>query len=203
MTGATMKVRLFATSFAVCCAAMILAAMTVSPQDPAEMEKMFADAIAKYGAPAAEHEMLAQRAGHWTAEAKMWMAPGAPPEVHSGVADMQMVMGGRFLMQSFKMTFNGMDFEGAGLIAYDRMRGEYQSIWIDNMSTAILWTAGKEKNGEVVMKGKQPDIMAGRYVPLRTVERTIDDDSFVFEMYMAGEGGNDFKSMEITYTRGD
>ena len=198
-----MKLRLFVTSFAVCCAATILAAMTVSPQDPADMEKMFADAIAKYGAPAEEHEMLAKREGAWHTEVKMWMAPDAPPEVHEGESNMQMIMDGRYLFEQFNMTFNGMDFEGAGLTAYDRMSNEYQSIWIDNMSTAILWSTGKEKNGECVMKGKQPDIMAGHYVPMRSVERTVDDNTFVMEMYMPGEGGKDFKSMEITYTRAD
>ncbi len=198
-----MKMRLFLSSFAVMCAAAILAAMTVSPQDPAEMEQMWADAMAKYGAPSAEHEMLAKREGSWRCTTKMWMAPGAPPEEHEGEATMQMIMGGRYLFQQFNMTFNGMDFEGAGLTAYDRMSGEYQSIWVDNMSTAILWSTGKEKNGQCVMKGKSPDMMTGKYVPMRTVERMVDDNTFVMEMYMPGEGNKDFKSMEITYTRGE
>ena len=201
--GIAMKMRLFVTSFAACCAAMILAAMTLSPQDPAEMEAMWAEMMEKYGAPSAEHEMLAERVGRWNTSTKFWMAPGAPPETHEGEATFEMMMDGRYLVQHYTMDFNGMPFEGAGMIGYDRMKNEYQSIWIDNMGTGIMWSAGQEKDGEYTYKGEAPDMMAGKYVPCRMIERITDSNSFVMEMYTTGPDGNEIQSMEISYTRAD
>ncbi len=198
-----MNMRMFVTSLAACCAAMILAAMTVSPQDPAEMEAAFAEAMAKYGEPSVEHEMLAKREGQWNASTKFWTDPSGPPQVHEGESTIQMIMDGRYLLQQYTMSFNGMSFEGIGLTAYDRMKGEYQTIWIDNMGTGIMWATGKEKNGEFVYKGDTPDMMAGKYVPDRTVERMVNDDTIVFEVYTPGPDGKEFKSMEIIYTRAD
>ena len=198
-----MNIRTFLTSFAVCCAAMILAAMTVSPQDPEEMEAAFAEAMEKYASPSVEHEILAKRVGQWKTSTKFWMDPNGPPQVHEGESTTKMIMDGRYLFQQYKMNFNGMSFEGIGLTAYDRMKGEYQTIWIDNMGTGILWATGKETNGEFVYKGTAPDMMTGKYVSSRTVERMVNDDTILYEMYSPGPDGKEFKSMEITYTRSD
>ena len=198
-----MKIRTLVTGFAVCCAAMILAAMTVSPQDPAEMEAAWAEAMEKFAAPSVEHEMLAKRVGQWKASTKFWMDPNGPPQVHEGESTTEMIMDGRYLFQQYKMNFNGMSFEGIGLTAYDRMKGEYQTIWIDNMATGILWATGKETHGVFVYTGKAPDMMTGTYVPNRTVERMVNDDTILYEVYTPGPDGKEFKSMEITYTRVD
>ncbi len=39
------------------------------------------------------------------------------------------------------------------------------------------------------------------YNPARTVERIVDDNTFVVEMYTPGPDGKDFMTMEITYNR--
>ena len=198
-----MKMHTLVTSVVVCSAAMSLAAMTISPQDPAEMEAVWAEAMEKYGVPSAEHEMLAKRMGQWKASSKFWMDPNGPPQVHEGESTTEMLLDGRYLLQHYKMNFNGMSFEGMGLTAYDRMKGEYQTIWIDNMSTGILWAIGKEANGEFVYKGTAPDMMTGKYVASRSVERMVDEDTILYEMYAPGPDGKEFKSMEITYTRAE
>ena len=51
--------------------------MTDSPLDPAKMETAFAEAMAKYGAPSTEHEMLAKREGRWKSSTKFWLVPNA------------------------------------------------------------------------------------------------------------------------------
>ena len=177
--------------------------MTDSPLDPAKMEAAFAEAMAKYGAPSTEHEMLAKREGRWKTSTKFWLVPNAPPQVLEGESTSQMILGGRYLYCQYNMDFNGMPIEGIGLTAYDRMKGEYQAIWINNSSTGLMWSTGEEKNGEYVYKGGSPWMMAGKYMPSRTVERAVDDDTFVMETYITGPGGKEFKSMEITNTRSD
>ena len=63
-----MKMRTLVTSFAVCCAAMILAAMTVSPQDPAEMEAAWTNTLRLDDTslpPPASIDRVAWLAGTW------------------------------------------------------------------------------------------------------------------------------------------
>ena len=197
-----MRLRTFIVGFACGCAAMGFAAMTLAPkQDPADMEKMFMEAMEKYATPAKQHAELAKREGEWTADLKMWMAPGMPPEIMSGQASFKTIMGGRFLHQDYTGEYNGMPFEGAGLTAYDRIKKTYVNVWIDNMGTGIAYSEGKMKDGVVTYVGEMPDIMQGKYIPSRTTERIVDENTFVVEMYTAGPDGKDFMTMEITYKR--
>ena len=111
-----------------------------------------------------------------------------------------MMLDGRYLIQHFTVNFNGMPYEGAGMMGYDRLKDEYQSIWVDNMGTGIMWATGTEHDDAYVLKGMAPDMLAGKYVPSRSSERMVNDDKMVIEMF-SGEGDEEFKSMEITYTR--
>ena len=199
-----MKLRSSAGGFLAGCAAMGLAAMTLAPQDPAELEKMMQamqEAFEKYGAPAEQHAELAKRVGNWKADLKFWEVPGTEPQTMSGESSFEMIMDGRYLLQHFSGDFQGQPFEGAGLTGYDRMKNEYQSIWIDNMSTAIFWSTGKESGGQYVLKGEMPDIMLGKYIPTRGTEMVVDDNTIVSAMYRPGPDGKEFMHMEIKYTR--
>ena len=200
-----MKMRTFFAGFAAGSAAMVLVAMNfnTSPQDPAEMEKMMMESMEKYGIPAAEHAELAKRAGTWDVDLKFWMAPDTDYQTMGGTAQFEMIMDGRYLMQHYQSEFMGETFEGAGLTGYDRIKGEYQNIWIDSMGTAISQSSGHEKDGAIVFTGEMGDPMMGKYVPVRSVEKMVDDDTLVYSMFRLGPDGKEFKSMEITYTRTD
>jgi len=199
-----MKFQNVAVGFLAGCAATGLAAMTFSPQDPAEMEKMMQqmqEAMEKYAVPGEQHAEMAKRAGAWKAELKFWQAPGAPAETMYGDANFEMIMEGRYMIQHFSGDFQGQPFEGAGLTGYDRMKNEYQSIWVDNMSTAVMWMTGKSAGGQCNFKGEMPDIMQGKYVNTRSTEKMPDENTVIMEMYAPGPDGKEYKSMEITYTR--
>ena len=196
-----MRLRTFIVGFACGSIAMGFAAMTLAPkQDPADMEK-FMEAMVKYATPTKQHAELAKREGEWTADLKSWMEPGMPPEIMSGQASFKMIMGGRFLHQDYTSEFGGMPFEGAGLTAYDLIKKKYVNVWIDNMGTGIFFSEGKMKNGVVTYKGEMPDVMQGKYIPARTIERDVDENTFVVAMYIQGPDGKDFMTMEITYKR--
>ena len=133
-----MRLRTFIVGFACGCTAMGFAAMTLAPkQDPADMEKMWQEALEKYVNPAEQHAELAKREGEWTADLKMWMAPGMPPEISSGHTNFKMIMGGHYLFQEYSGEYNGMPFEGAGLTAYDRMKKKYINVWGDHAGDVL------------------------------------------------------------------
>lgn len=182
---------------------MGLTAMNFTPQDPAEIEQMMMESIAKYGVPAEQHAELAKRVGTWNVDLKFWMAPNTDYQTMGGTAVFEMVMDGRYLIQHYRSEFMGQPYEGTGLTGYDRIKGEYQNTWIDNMGTAISQSSGHEKDGAIVYTGEMGDPMLGEYISVRSVEKMVDDDTLVFSMYRPGPDGKEFKSMEITYTRSE
>ena len=104
----------------------------------AQMETAFAKAMEDFFTPVAEHKILAQRMGRWRQAAKFWMDPDAPPSELYGEATYRMIMEGRYLHCEYWLDFNGVPVEGLGLIAFDRVSGQYQSVWINNSSTGLM-----------------------------------------------------------------
>ncbi len=149
-----------------------------------------------------EHQKhLAVLEGTWAARVSMWMAPGGEPMVSEGNAHFKMLMGGRYLQQTFKGEFNGMPFEGMGLVAYDNVRKEYVSTWMDNMGTGIAIERGTCEGGKVFRSsGEYSDPVAGP-VTMRSVHRIESPDRTVLEMFVQGPDGKEFRTMEIIYTR--
>ena len=201
-----MKLHTFLGGFALGCASMLLAASTLLPQDPSksleeyqeQMQQMFDEAMSKYGVPTDEHSLLAERVGNWKYTLEM---PNMPPS--SGEASYTMEMGGRYLIGKYKGDFEGEIFEGLGISSYDRFQNKYVSIWIDNMSTAILSTKGTADGSTISYRGNMPDMFTGETKKTKSIERMIDDDHWEMEMFKPDQDGKMMSSMKITYERID
>lgn len=180
----------------------VLAKDKVPAKNPAQ-EAMMA-AWMKNSAPGDSHGILAAAAGKWTHTSKFWSPFSPDPEVTQGTDDMKMIFNGRYLQQDSKGTAMGQPFEGLGFTGYDNVRGEYQAIWMDNMSVEIMQCTGRYDAAAKVMTstGTMSDPGTGkRDVPVRTVWRMPDNDNSVFEMYAPGPDGKEMKCMEIVYKR--
>ena len=82
--------------------------------DHGEMDAQMA-AFIEIAQPSAEHEFLRRLEGSWTANARFWMATGAPPNESTGVSTNRMILGGRFLQSSYEgpSPFGVGNFKGA------------------------------------------------------------------------------------------
>ncbi len=69
------------------------------PNDAEMMAKMM-----ELAQPGEQHKLLAQLAGDWTDEVKMWMAPGQPPLVSTGTCTRKAIVGGHYFAADFKGT---------------------------------------------------------------------------------------------------
>ena len=175
-----------------------------TPPAQPDMQKMMQEYM-KMGAPAAEHQKIATLAGTWSSTSKMWMGPTAqatetPPGTHVG----EMILGGRFLRFTETGDMMGMPMEGWGIMGYNKVRGEYEMIWIDNMETPIYYAAGKaDSTGNVItLMGKVDDPMTGeRGKDVKYVYRFVSPTTVVFEMWDSTGPGKFYKSMETTYTK--
>jgi hypothetical protein len=97
----------------------------------------------------------------------------------------------------------GMPFEGLGLMGYDNTSGRFQTSWVDNMGTMIMYMTGQYDPAakSITYTGQMDDIVKpGTKVNVRQVIRLVSHDSHVMEWYETRDG-KEAKIMEITYSR--
>jgi hypothetical protein len=189
--------------------ALVVSTQVVSqekaPQPPGEPP--WAQAMAKWqelNAKGPEHQKFVEMVGTWETESKMWMAPGAEPMLSKGTAEIRLLFDGRYVEQRYKCDMGDRPFEGLSIEGYDRFKKKYVSIWIDNMGTGIFVSEGTaDASGKVCTYfGKAHDPMTGEPDKVvRSVAREISPDKVVYEMYDRPAGQDEFKTMEIVYTR--
>jgi hypothetical protein len=158
----------------------------------------------EYMTPGAPHRVLDARAGKWTYTMKWWMEPGSTPEESTGTSEAKWTLGGRFLVETFSGTSMGMPFEGMATTGYDNMKQKYVSTWMDNMGTGIMMMEGTHNatTKTCTWNGTCPDVMAGKYVPMRMTDRMTDANHVTTEFFTTdSKTGTEFKSGEIHYTR--
>ena len=121
-------------------------------------------------APGPHHARLADFAGSWNIHTRFWQRPGAEPEESDGTAELQLILGGRFLEQRQKGHMMGKPPSGIGYVGFDNAKGRYVSLWFDDLSTTVLRTEGPPTpSGKTIRtRGTIHDAAAGK--PLRIEE---------------------------------
>lgn len=158
-----------------------------------------------YMTPGDMHAMMASWDGKWVDSMTMWMAPGAPPEMHVTNSEIKSLMGGRYSTATHRGNMMGMDFEGLSTMAWDNQRKVFINTWIDNFGTGISVLEGPwdEATKTINLKGKMvdPSYGDGRMTDYRQVITLIDDKTQKSEMFSMGADGKEFKNMEIVSRR--
>jgi len=178
--------------------AVALALPRQDAQDEAMMQKWM-----EYMTQGEAHKALDHRAGKWDLTVKMTMAPGAPATESKATAEIRWILDGRYQADETHGSFEGMPFQGHGLMGYDNFKKKYFSAWIDNMGTGLTTNEGSydpaTKTFTFVGEGLDP--MAGKLVRQRSVERVIDADHWQLQMFAPGPDGEEYMTMEIDYAR--
>ena len=172
--------------------------------EKAAADKAMQEKMMKLTSPTEAHKVLEPLAGKWNYTAKFWMAPEAKPDESTGTAENTIVYGGRFLKQEVKGLWMGQSFEGLGYTGYDVIKGEYLSIWLDNMATGIMTASGQydAASKTLTASGSNSCPLTGEKDRKgRSETKIIDNDHNVYSSYAAGPDGKEFKMMEIAYTR--
>ncbi len=190
------------------CAILLSSVTLVAQEKSKKMPEMSAeqkaamDAMMKAATPGAEHKKLASMVGTWETKVTMWMAPGAPPQVSTGVSTNKSVLGGRYIQESFKGTFMGQPFSGIGYTGYDNVTGQYIGSWMDTASTAMMNSTGKAEDDKTfTFASTMPDPMTKKPMDFKTKVTVTDKNHHVMEMWGPAPDGTTFKMMEITYSR--
>jgi hypothetical protein len=161
--------------------------------------------MAKPAQPGEQHERLKAMVGNWKMAGKSWMTPAMEPALWDGVSEKKMILGDRFLHEEVHSEMMGQTFTGIGILGYDNLQGKYQWIWMDDMSTGLMISEGTcdESGKTLIVIGEYMDPMTASMQIAKTVVSIVSEDEHVFEMYMKGPNGAEFKSMEISYERAE
>lgn len=208
-----MRLRIFACAIALVAALLMTANAALGQHkddkgkfkepSPAEMQEMMKKWM-EVASPGAGHKPLDGLTGKWETSMKMWMGPGATPMEAKGTAETKWVMEGRFLLQEEAREFMNMPHRSMLFIGYDNFKKKYVLSFLDNMSTAIYHAEGDfdEQKKSLVFLGRMDEPMTGeKNKPVRYVTRFISKDKYVFEAYDLIGTPNEFKAVEVTYTR--
>ena len=156
----------------------------------------------KLATPAATHKRLASLAGKWTTKTTAWMNPDTPPMESTGTCEQKMLLGGRYLQQTYTSKMMGSPFTGINLIGYDNQTKKYVSTWIDSMSTGIYYFEGTASaDGKTITQESSYDDPVRGPTVWRSVTRIVDDNTLEYEMYLTSKEGKEEKMMEMTVTR--
>ncbi len=172
--------------------------MDVARPEPTKEEKAWME----YMSPGPMHQMLIKSNGDWNQEITFWMAPGAPETKTVAKCFNSMILGDRYQVSTSTGEMMGMPFEGKSTVGYDNSKKVFQSTWIDNMGTGIMYMEGPydAATKTVSMKGEMVDPMSGKMERARQTMKFIDDNNQLMEMYVTKDG-KEFKNMVIKFTR--
>lgn len=173
-----------------------------------EQQKMM-KAMEAYGAINENHGYLKQFAGDWDLKIVFWMEPGAPAVENKSTSSAKLIHGGRQLVEKVTGTMDmgdgspPMPFEGMSLIGFDNSKKKFFSIWTDNMCTGLMTEWGTASQGGKVFTFEGDNYCAqnDKICKTKSVVTITDPNTRKLEMWGPDTGGNNYKAMEITYTR--
>jgi len=156
----------------------------------------------EYMSPGPMHQMLAKGVGEWIANIKMWEDPNMPPSESTGTSVVKSILGGRYFQGTYTGTYNGMEMNGQDIVGYDNAKKKFFNTWIDNFGTGIMYLEGTyDENSKLfTYTGSMIDPMSGNDIPVRETFSMSDADHQHMEMFIT-QNGQDYKTMEIDYTR--
>lgn len=171
------------------------------PQQPLTPEQ---EAWAKANEPNEHHKRLGKAVGIWDGKGKMWAKAGAEPTEVTLLSNCTFVAGTgeRFTRSDVRSMTRDFPFQGSGVYGYNNATGKFESTWIDGMSTGMLFMTGASSgDGTITWTGSFTDPMTKKEKKVRAVEKLEGDEKMTFEMYVTGDDGKEFRSMQVDYAR--
>ena len=117
-------------------------------------------AMIEAATPGEFHKQLENLIGEFDAVVKIWDTPDSEPMIFTGTVKREWILGGRFIKEIVKAQGEMGPFEGLGFIGYNNIDGQYESIWMESISTAITTGTGSfnpdKKEFFVMSKNRDP-----------------------------------------------
>jgi len=120
----------------------------------------------------------------------------------TGTSVNHFILGGRFLQTAFSANIDGLNFQGAGTWGYNNVTNQYESTWIDTMSTGIVFEVGKfdSSNKTFTMTGRYAN-PSGSYTSQKTVYTFQGTDRYTMNVFEVNSEGKETQTMTINCTK--
>lgn len=151
-----------------------------------------------------KHKALEYFLGRWDTETRMWMAPGAPPDVTKGTMEYSWLIDGRWMQMRGEGSMMGQPITEFGVFGYDNFKQKYVSTYLNSMTTVLLPSEGNfDQSGKnLILYGPMDEPMTGEHDKMvKYVTRIQGPDRHVFEVHDLAIGEQNTKVVEVTYTR--
>ncbi|NRA59226.1 MAG: DUF1579 family protein [Phycisphaerales bacterium] len=184
-------------------------ASSVLVQDQMDQEAMM-EAWMESMQPGEQHEAMDAMVGTWKAELKSMMAPMESV----GTATFTRGMNGKFVRQDFNSNMMGIPMHGISFTGYNKVLDRYESVWFDDMNTAMSFMTGKKTENGWEYHGEETDPMTGNTLDIRDLLIVHGEDHFTFtRQYPAQamkaqgmpvpEGAEWVDGFQVSYTRAE
>jgi len=148
-----------------------------------------------------QHDKMAALAGSWNLQFKHRTGPDAEWSTETGTAEAKIALGGRYLVEELKCTYDGVPYEGVRVHGFDNLEGTYFNIWMDSLGTWPVLSRGASDEGDaLVYHGRWKDVHTPAGRPFRTVLKRDGNDTWQLDLYDTIDGA-EVKILEATYTR--
>lgn len=161
--------------------------------------------------PGAEHAVLTRWAGAWEGPTRTWFDPSGAPEESRTHANIESLLGGRFVRIDYHSMAMGKPHAGQFIVGFDRTEGLYTSAWVDSfhMSANMMVSTGAPRDdGRVSMLGSYTASMCDEQGVTqkqkwgwRTVIHQPDADTVVLESFNISPEGQEDRAVETRLTR--
>lgn len=159
--------------------------------------------------------------GEWSTTTTNWTSANATPVSFVGKASFFPSMGGRFVVGDFSgnvgtftttntntntntatTTTPGVTYRGLGIYGYNNALAQYETTWFDSTSTETITFAGTKIDSTTFnFSGTYTDPTTGQLLACRGVTTFNGSSGMTFTVYKTDTTGNEFKSVQVAYTR--
>jgi hypothetical protein len=168
---------------------------------PGEMDAMM-EAMMQASTPGPHHELLDVFVGAFEGTATIWMAPDATPVVSPARVTREWVLDGRYVAEHVEGEMEQGTFRGLGYLGYSNIDGQYQSVWMENMSTALMVEHGVYDAERKTFMFFGNHRMPGGTLRVTSAEVNVSNpDRHVMTAWSIGTDGRRYKAFEGVFER--
>lgn len=147
-----------------------------------------------------QHDFLRKLAGVWEGQAHI--LTGDDQNVQGVFGCVNTLTFGRYLTCSFTGKLMGENFQAVQTWGYNTAKGQFETTWIDNNSTAIAFNTGACNDDGTVftITGSTDDPATGQSVTQKTITTILDNDHYTLELFSV-QDGKDTPLMTVSFAR--
>lgn len=167
------------------------------PAAPPEADPKM-QAMMKAGMTGEQHKALEPMLGKFEGTVRFKMDAKSDWMESKGTIEREWVLNKHYVRETVRATSDMGDFEGLGYIGYNNIEGQYEFVWLENESTAIMFETGWYDADKKMMTthGQHRDPATGHVIQGRSTMDISNPDREVYAGYSVGEDGKEFKSFE-------